>query len=102
MKKFKGEYKTLADKYERWEDELRVKIEQDVKEVIKRRALSLKMNITNTQWTLSADDLSWDEIKDKVRFNQFQDFIIHVADYHKVDLYFTIEGGRFRWLIEPL
>lgn len=101
MEKFKGEYKTLSDKYEKWEDELRVRIERDVKEVIKRRCLALGVDCINTQHSFSTD-LDYAEELSRKKIQQFHSFIIHVADYHKVELYFTVEKGVFSWIIEPL
>jgi hypothetical protein len=98
MANHKGEYKKRLARYERAAAKLRHDIENDVKQFIKHRALSTGVDLTNTQHSLSADNLTYPQQLQRVKFNQFQDFINELADIHKVDFYFTVENGRFRWL----
>lgn len=97
MEKFRGEFKTLINRYDKWEDQKRRRIERDIKDVIKRRCIALGVDCTNTQHSFYTDLDYEEEIKRK-RIQQFHDFIIYVADNHKVDFYFTVENGEFRWL----
>lgn len=99
MSNFKGEYKKLINRYDKWEAQKVARIEKDLKAVVKRRCIALKMDVTNTQHSLSADNIDYDDLLKRKRFQEFQDFIYYISDNHKVDFYFTVENGKFRWLM---
>lgn len=93
----KGEYKKRINRYERAANKLRRAIEKDVKQFIKMRALAVGVDLTNTQHSLSCDNLTYKEQLQRVKFCQFQDFIIELADTYKVEFYFSVENGKFKW-----
>lgn len=97
MGKLRDEYKKLINRYDKWEMQQIRKIEKDVKSTIKRRCIALGVDCINTQHSFSTD-LDYREELSRVRIQQFHEFIIYVADNHKVDLYFIVENGKFRWL----
>lgn len=94
---FKGEYKKLITRYDKWQMQHLNRIEKDLRSTIKRRCIALGVDCTNTQHSFYTD-LDYSEELKRVRIQQFHEFIMYVADFHRVDFYFTVENGKFRWL----
>lgn len=93
----KGEYLKIINRFDKRKERLRRKNEREVKQFIKKRALSVGVDMINTQHSLSATKISYQEELHRAKFQKFQDFIIYLADYHKIDFYFEVENGKFNW-----
>lgn len=96
--KIKGEYKTIINRFDKRKERLRIQNEKEVKQFIKHKALNVGIDLINTQHSLSSG-LPYEEELKRKKFQAFQDFIIYLADHHKIDFYFAIEDGKFKWLM---
>lgn len=91
--KLKGEYLKWINKLDKRQEDLRARNEKELRPIVERKALSVGLNMINTQHSLSSD-LDYREQLEHVKFQQFQDFIIYVADNHRIDFYFEVEDGK--------
>jgi hypothetical protein len=94
MKIYDKKYKVIESSFK----SLRQKIEAEMMPFITEKALSLKCDLINTQWTLSRHDRE----EGGKRFEEFHDFINLLEDDFKLAFYFEVVDGKFYWLYPHL
>jgi len=92
--------KSPYDKYlavcERKISKTRRELEKLMKSVIKEKALQVGEDLINTQYLCYPSIPNYDYSNKKIE--QFVDFINTLSGDYKIDLYFEIKEGKFRWL----
>jgi hypothetical protein len=84
--------KNTLNKIDKKFEALRKSIYTELKPVIKKKALDLKIDCFSSQYSFSTKN---DENR---KFELFQDFLYTLSDVYHIEYYFKVENGKFTWL----
>ena len=96
MEKMNKTQTKIYESIEKEFDQIRERRYKELKPMVKQKALSLRVDCSNTQNSFSVNGKPR-EYQESKSFNEFQNFLNSLEDDFKIAFYFWIEDGKFTW-----